>query len=162
MSRQSWMGWVFMGAMLVAGCGDPNEKRLVKARETFGPAMDAQRTSLSILPIPANAMCMLDGPNSASWTTGDAEAYHMAKTVAFDAKITTPVSETDTLRAPKGLLTIETTYSPDGKSVSKQIFKVDGKELKVEAGKAFLKTILEKEAARKPVQQAVEEVVQKK
>lgn len=162
MSRLSWMGLVLMGAMLVAGCGDPNEKRLVKARETFGPAMDPQRASLSILPVPTNAICMLDGPNSASWTTGDADAYHMAKTVAFDAKITLPISETDTLRAPKGLLTIETTYNPDGKSVSKQTFKVDGKELAAETGKAFLKTIMDKEAARKPAAQAVEEVVQKK
>ena len=167
MKKSSLLGFVGSAILVLAlltGCSSA-ERRAAKAVAKFGPSMDPLRSELSLLPVPANALCAFpQGPegNAASWSTGDADASHMVKTVVYDKDITVIVSELDRVRCPAGMLTIETTYGADGKSVSKQIFKVNDKEMAADKAKALLKEIMTKDAARVPAPPAVEEVNQKK
>jgi hypothetical protein len=166
MNRQSWigsLGVLIMVLALVAGCGDRDEKRMTQALAKFGPSMDAARKEQAILPIPANAGCQLADETSLRWMSGDADASHMEKTVVFDKGITVPVSETDRVRSPKGMLTVETTYGADGKTIAQQVFKMDDKEMAAAQGKALLKDIMNKDTNRPaPAAPAIEEVLRNK
>ena len=135
-------------SVLVSGCGDPNTAKLNKATERFGAAMDAQREALSIPPIPKDTSASLSGENSLSWTTGDARASHMAKTLTFKEDISAPILETDQIRCKAGMLLVKTFYGEDGKSVTKQVFMINGKTMPTGQGWILLKEVLQKEAVR--------------
>lgn len=153
----SWLGMAIMVLALISGCGGP-EKRFNQAAEKFGPAMDAARKDLGILPIPANAGASLADETTLAWMSGDAEACHMVKRLVFDKGISVPISETDQVRCPDGMMTVETTYSADGKSVSKQVFKINRQEMPAEKAKGILKEVMAKDATRVIAPPPVEDV----
>jgi hypothetical protein len=61
------------------------------------------------------------------------------------------------------MLTVETTYGADGKTIAQQVFKMDDKELAAAQGKVLLKEIMNKDATRPaPAAPAIEEVLRNK
>jgi hypothetical protein len=127
--------------LLAAGCGDV-DSRSRKAIKQFGPAMDAKRIELKLLPIPKDADLNLLGETSLAWMAKDQNACHASKTIVYNQDVSALVSEVDVIHSPgyysassegesangkpkksnSAGLTITTTFSPDGQSISQQVF----------------------------------------
>lgn len=131
---------VCLFVMLMAGCSDVDD-RSQKAIKQFGPSMDAKRAQLKLLPVPKKSQLRLQTDYSLSWTALDPDACHISKDIIYNKELTALVSEIDNVCSPRtgdsknpdkpdnrACLTITTTFSPDGQSISKQVFFLASRE----------------------------------
>jgi hypothetical protein len=138
-----YTGALCLFIMLMTGCSDIDSQSQ-KAIKQFGTSMDAKRAQLKLLPVPKNAQLRLKTDTSLAWIAKDPDACHLSKDIVYNKELTALVTEIDSACSPKtgdaknpdqpdnrACLSITTTYSPDGQSISKQVFFLaDGKKEK--------------------------------
>ena len=133
---------IAIAALILAnGCGDSDVATMKKAAKQFGTAMDGQRQTLKILPVPPKALARVRTPTSLDWFSQDLESVHKVKTITYKADLSMLESEIDILTRPckrqavkdeptgEDSFTITTTYSVDGGVVAKQTatLEIEGK-----------------------------------